>query len=492
MKKILRRVKLDLTKKFGKNLLKCVVFIVLFSMLGSSLYIQSIAKRLEDSIVEKFDIYVDINPNIDSEETNMDTYLQKTIEYEKMIRDLANNTNASYYDFNLTSTPYKSLLKTVKIENETITHFYDGGTSPVRNEELLEDIKQSMLLSSAIKSVRNSTPKDFQMNAAYLVAGRMFDEDEILNGERVCIIPASFRKYKDEKLANLWVDDEIVISEFVQDEKNEIVHYKNHTYKVIGVYETSDNGSMKTMDGFLEMPIYIPELSFKGMIEPTIEVAKNTYNHILYGSRIFMVHPTIFQFSSIEDYKEFIQYLEKYSDKFHGEYTYSSTMETQFSSISNILSISKSISYISMLCLIACVCITFILLLFDVETSKKEIGILLSFGESLKEVVMQYVLEMILISIVSVVISFGVIQTVGVGVANALVQEQLTKEETVQLNDSDYEIEVEHYEEILKPISFVDNLRISSLYIVGLCVFESFVLIVLIKKVDPKDLMKDS
>ena len=64
MNKILRRVKLDLTKKHEKSLLKCVVFIILFSMLFTSLYIENISKQIEDSIIKEFDILLEINPNI--------------------------------------------------------------------------------------------------------------------------------------------------------------------------------------------------------------------------------------------------------------------------------------------------------------------------------------------------------------------------------------------------------------------------------------------
>ena len=80
MKRVLRRVKLDLTKKLSKTFLKCVVFIVLFSMLFSSLYIQNISKQLENSIVGEFDIYAEINPNIHEEGMELESFLQETAE----------------------------------------------------------------------------------------------------------------------------------------------------------------------------------------------------------------------------------------------------------------------------------------------------------------------------------------------------------------------------------------------------------------------------
>ena len=492
MKRILRRVKLDLTKKFSKTFLKCVVFTILFSMLFSSLYIQNISKQLENSIVGEFDIYAEINPNIQEEGMELETFLQETSEYEESIRDIATHTSPSYYDFNLTNKAFRSLIRSIKIEGDNVTLYDSGGSSPISNEEIWEQINTFWLISSDVKSVRSSVPKDIEMKAATLVAGRTFNENELINGEHVCIIPNGFREYRDGKVLSVWLGDEIVLSEFVQDENGNIVHYKEHTYTVIGVYNAENGVSMETMSNFLESPIYIPELAFGEMIESPLKIANETYDNYLEEHSAFVVHSTIFKFSTIDDFKGFINYLENYADKFDEGYTYSTTMETQFSSISNILSISKSIFYISALCFIACICITFILLLFDIETSKKEIGILLSLGESFKAVVIQYILEMLIVSLIAITVSFAITQTIGVRVANRLVQDQIIQEESVQFNDSSYKVEVEHYEEILQPLSITDNIKITSVYIIGICLFESILLIFLIKRIDPKELLKDS
>ena len=492
MKKILRRVKLDLIKKLEKSLLKCVVFIILFSMLFTSLYIQNISKQLEDSIIQEFDILIEINPNISIWVKNYDNYFEETINYEKMITDLGNNTDYEYYDFNLSNYGYKTAIYTMDINESRIT-LYDTAGFDYTDEIIWNKfINNQWPLGEDVKSTRSSIPKDFELGLANIVNGRTFTDEEIQNGENVCIIPVDVKKYENGLKKSVWIGDEIIISEILKDEKGNIIYYNEHTYKVIGNYSTIDGSGMKTMMGIGEMPIYIPESNYQEMLENSIKHANDYYDDYLDDRYLFNVHPTIFKFSNVDDFNNFLDYLEKYSDRFNNGYTYSTTMETQFPTISNILSVSKSISYISILCLIACICITFILILFDIETSKKEIGILLSLGESIKGVVVQYILEIFIVSALSVCVSYGVTQTIGVEIAQNLIQSQISEDETIKFNDSDYEFEIEKYEEILKPLSIVENVSITFAYMSGICIFEGMLLYVLIKRIDPKDLLKDN
>lgn len=491
MKKILRRVKLNLTKRIEKSLLKCVVFIIMFSMLFTSLYIQNISKELENSIIEELDILLEINPNITKYNEEIEDFYNQTIEYEKMISDLGNNTKYEYYDFNISNINFNSFISPIDINDDTVT-VYDQDGFHYTNNELLNQLKnKSLFNSSLIKSTRNTIPKDFELGLANIVNGRTFTEEEIKNNKKVCIIPIDLKKYENGIKKSVWIDDEIVISELVQDEEGNIIYFKKNTYTVIGNYST-ENGGMHTMYGLNEMPIYIPESSYKDMLVTSIMNANDYYDDCLNEKILFNVHPTIFKFSSIDDFNLFLDYLEKYSDRFTNNYTYSTTMETQFPTISNILSVSKSISYISIFCLIACICVTFILILFDVETSKKEIGILISLGESIKDVVIQYILEILIVSILAITVSFGLTQTIGVRLAKNLIQDQIPQDDFIQFNDSDYEFEIEKYDEILKPLSIIESVNITFTYILGICIFEGVLLYILIKRVNPKELLKDN
>ena len=492
MFKILRRVKLDLTKKYEKSLLKCVVFIILFSMLFTSLYIQNISKQLEDSIMKEFDILLEINPNILTYDDKITNFYEQTIKYEEMISDLQNNTKYLYSDFNLSNHGYRSPLYAMDINDSMISLYANSGNEYTNELIWNELINNQRSLGENVKSTRNPTPKDFELGLANIIDGRTFTNEEIKNGKNVCIIPVGLKKYENGLKKSIWIGDEIIISELVKDEKGNIIYYKKHTYTVIGNYSTNDGSGMKTMMGLKELPIYIPELNYQEMLENSIMHAGEYYDNYLYEIYLFNVHPTIFKFSSVNDFNSFLDYLEKYSDCFNNGYTYSTTMETQFPTIANILSVSKSISYISVLCMIACICITFILILFDIETSKKEIGILLSLGESIKGVVVQYIFEILIISILAVTVAFGATQTVGVEIAQNLIQNQISEDDTIKFNDSDYEFEIEKYEEILKPLSIAENVSITFVYMLGICVFEGEVLYLLIKRIDPKDLLKDN
>ena len=501
MKRILRRVKMNLTKQFGKNLLKCVVFIVLFSMLFTSLYIQNIAKNLEKNIIDKFDIYIEIDPNIYYSEVSQEEQKEQTIMYANIIEDIVENTNVSYYDFNVLL-EYKSPIKSMSIEEDKYIFYISpkSYSSMYSVSFSYEDYlvnktdfeNNSMIFLHMSKSTRNSSPKDFELGNAQLNKGRMFTNEEIENGTNVCIVPERMTIYTSSYARLVSVGDSITISEVIQDGNGNVIYYQPHTFTVIGTYDIAE-GRRIVSDGYStgELPIYIPEKQFQKIYESVSEKAMeidSTYYEKNYTR--YELSNVLFKVETIQDYRDFLNYLDNYAEEFNSGYKFISTMDDLYPSISNVLSISNTINYISMICLIICIIITIIIILFEIDAARKDIGILLSMGESIKGVILQFVIEMLLIFFLSANVSFVVTHQLGTKVLSTIIKENVI-EEVIDENKLDVAIESDEYDEILKPLTIGNSIQSVIFYLIGIGIFQSGLIYILIKQIDPKELMKD-
>ena len=471
-------------------------------MLFTSLYIQNIAKNLENNIISKFDIYIEINPNIYYSEINQEDQKEQMIKYANMIEDIISNVNVSYYDFNL-HTSFKSPIVTAKIENgEYIFYNYARNYDSINNKVSYSEVayqkdisyfkNQTYLYISRPKSTRNVIPKDFELGTAILRSGRLFTEEEIENGENVCIIHDRYAQYASNGSNIIRVGDTITVSGIILDDNGETIYYEPHEFKVIGTYSVA-KGRTIISDGLStgEHPIYIPEKEYQKIYESVSEVAmKYDSNYFEDINTRYSLSKALFKVDTIQDYRDFLNYLDNYAEEFNNGYKFISTMDDIYPAISNVLSVSNTINYISMICLIICIVITIIIILFEIDAARKDIGILLSMGESIKGVVLQFIIEMTLISLLSASISFVVTQQIGTEVLSTIVKENVT-EEMLSTSQIDIAIESDEYDEILKPLTIGTSIQSAIYYLIGIELLQSGLIYILIKQIDPKELMKD-
>ena len=500
MKRILRRVKMDFSKQIGKVLLKCVVFIILFSILFTSLYIKKVSNNLENNIIKKFDIYIEIDPNIYYKKVTQEQQKEQTLKYVEIIEDIANHTNISYYDFNVIE-HFRSPIQSVKIIEDNYEFYarphsrtHDSINYSINdyNQDVEELLNGTLILSMDAKSARNVTPKDFQLGNAVLEDGRMFTLDEINHGENVCLVNEQMAILNKNGGRYVEIGDTISISEVLLDDNNNIIYNKSHDFTVIGTYKKGEGRNIVS-NGINtgESPIFIPEKQFQSIYENISEVAIN-YKANYFEKLIsrYELSNAIFKVDTIQDYRDFLNYLDEYTEEFNSGYKFVSTMDDIYPAISSVLAVSNTINYISVICLVVCIVITFILILFEIDGVRKDIGILLSMGESIKAIVGQYLIEMLLISLLATSISFVFTQKIGVNVISSLIQ-QNASEEIVIDNPLDISIEKDEYKEILMPLTIVDSIQSTILYVIVITGFESIIIYYLINKIDPKELMKD-
>ena len=520
MKKILRRVKMNLMRKSGRFVLKCVVFLLFFTMLFTSVYIQHVSKQLENNILSNYDIYVEISSRL-HEIHDTKEYFKASQQYVDIYNDLSQNENVSYSDMGVFS--YSgSMVQTIQYNKENdVVKYYNTSFAQSEFENIANNIKfneenekgiYAVSNTQTIKSVRNSVPSDFEFDVVNLVLGRTFTQEEIDEGKAVCLVPVGYHydEYPtDITKSQAKIGNKIPISVLVRDANN-VYYYKEIEFEIIGMYSIREDLQVRdNISGIEEYYdyIYIPELKFEELYNEAIpqvleqegyDYFEYRYDYFLGGltevkgqTNTYRLGPMIFRFDNIDKLEGFLEHLDEYSNYFPNDYTYYSTVDDMYQSISNVLSVSKSIQYISIVCLIICITISIMILLFDINSRKKEIGILLSMGETLKDIVVQFTIELLIVSLISFAGSFVITNVVSDYCVDYLIETQINSDEVDSFLPEGYETDSEVYNEILEPAPLSKSMPMMMAYLTLICGTEIICMAYMIQKIDPKELLKD-
>lgn len=519
MKRIMNRIWLNLVKQKGRMILKCIVFLLFFTMLFTSVYINHVSKQLENNILSNYDIYVEISSRLGKIEDAQE-YFKASKHYVDMYNDLSQDENVSYSDLGILSYP-QSFVQTLKYDDSTGNiQYYTNATGQGMMEDYLkweEEFKENakgiynLGGTQYIKSVRSMIPSDFQFTVTNIIQGRSFTQEEIDEGKPVCLIPVGYRYYEvptGKMNGSIRIGDKIPISVFIRD-KNQVYFYKEIEFEIIGLYQLREDLHDRDIihEGTSYDYVYIPEKQFKNLYDmATQEVLKvdgykyyesrydevlNEDTKILPSFHSYSLKSMIFKFDNIDKLEGFLEHLDDYKNYFPNTYYYYSTVDNMYQSISNVLSVSKSIQYISFICLIICIAISIMILLFDMNARKKEIGILLSMGESIKGIIVQFILELLIVSFLASVGSYVVTQEVSDVCVDYLIETQVNADIVDTFMPEGYEMDTDVYNEILNPVPLNKSAPVMVTYLGLICSIEVLCMIYMIMKIDPKELLKD-
>ena len=504
MSRILRRVKMNLTKQTGRLALKCVVFFLFFTMLFTSIYIDRVSKQLENNILSNYDIYTEIN-KLEKNRFffDLDEHLKDVETFINIYDELSENESVSYSDINITNgngSPIKFVYYDDSNDLIYLNQVYGREDSVIESYQetericLLRNKNCSYGIFNKLVGVDASEPLDFHFEKARLMRGDYFSEEQLENGEFVCILPLGLYEYKVEngeiiKDSVSQLNEEITLSILYRD-KDGTHYYKPYKFKVIGYY------GMENVD---EYNIYIPSKTLLEMNQKAIEAA-NEYYPNFYSEESGFIHirgltydadSAIFKFDNIDNLKTFLNQLDKYQDYFPDKYSYYSSIDETYASISNVLVVSKTIKYIAMICLIVCIVISILILLLDINSRRKEIGILLSMGETLGNVIKQFTIELLLISCIAGIGSYFATNQLSDVCMNYLIKSQMNTEQINNFLPDDYKVDKESIMNIMEPVPLSDSISTMATYLIGIFVVETGFMAIIIKKIDPKELLKD-
>lgn len=501
MKKVIRRIFLDIKKRKGFWILKILVLSILFSLLLTSFFIYSVSNQLKSTVVQRYNITSTIIAS-DLYQKQLFTekeYYEKVNNYLDVVNRLENSQSTDYFDIAFAN-GYMFPLHV--LNDQTVPKEIFSISSSIY--DIKGNIQQYYEKNSAnqntiIVSARNPIFLDLKLNLIELSQGRTFSEEELAQGKNVCIVPNYSFIINENDYRMIQLGDMLPITELLKDENGKVVSSKLHEYEVIGFYSPT-NGVNVPSDHGQNLPVYIPERNFRELVE-SVHHDLNLYNPNFFdeatSAKTFNVHQGIFGFDTIEHLKLFLNELDQQETFLIEGYKYFSTINDYYISISNVLSISQSFDIISQICFIACILISIMILVFEITSRKKEIGILLSLGASLKQVLMQLMLELFIITLLAFGTSVFVSQkTAEYGnqylfnnTLDVLTQKN-DSSESYYFNLLDREDEGA-LEKIIKPQYSKEIMSVAFVYISILFVLEGVVCWILIKRIDPVELLKD-
>lgn len=503
--KIIRRIFLDIKKKTGSYLLKIAVFTMLFSLFFTSILISSLATQISDNIVDQYDLTSGIQSSdfLSYYTQTREEYFSNSKKYVDVFNEIGMSEGVDNQDINFQSLLFSSLhpynLKTESYEFLFLSAFenglkYDPETDYYSNFGCLNS-RNGMCIAPPITSVRSPNFMDLYFQRVEMVSGRSFTEEELKNGAKVCIIKHDLALLKGDTYQKMKVGDKIPVSEFYRDETGKVIDSNLHELEIIGTYIPTNGVNVNTEIG-AQQPIYVPEKIFGEFFDSIIKHELNLDEKYLDKkfNDAYYIHQGIYGFNTIDHLRIFLNDLENNDDFFKNGYQYFSTVDQYYASISNVLSVSQSFDFVSKLCFIICILIAVMVLFIDVMKRRKDIGLLLSLGSSLKEILIQFIIEISLVTAVSFILALILSSQISVYGNQVLFQSSLDSMASLAsfMNTmQSTHVSQEAIVELIQPQFSLENMKLFVLYIGILLGIESLTCWLLIKKIDPVELLKD-
>lgn len=273
-----------------------------------------------------------------------------------------------------------------------------------------------------------------------LFDGAFFTDEEIKNGDNVIMI-----EKKLATLNSLSVGDSITIEKVEmkrgkrqeQDsEENEDTSIQT-TYKIVGIYETSNSTDLSNQNFGMAMNnaenvMYVPYLSILKMQENGLS---DTEKEKLQETG-YVVESVTFVIDDPENSDAFIKEVENMKDI---DLTYRSLSidnEAYQKMVGNIESVASTAKILVTVVIIAGVAIIMLLSMLTIKDRKYEIGVLLSLGESKLKVLFQLISEVLIIGIVSFTLSTLATSLFAQSITNYLLNNEVSSVENMNNNGS--------------------------------------------------------
>jgi len=244
----------------------------------------------------------------------------------------------------------------------------------------------------------------FEDNIYTLLAGRQISQEEFDSRSKVVLVTKEMAARN-----NLEIGSTITV-----------VPTENQTeeFEVIGIFEGASEFSKDSI--IVSGPV----------VE---ELAENMDEEMNMGAQITSVK------FLLSDPLEIDNFIERSKGKLPSEYTYLSGRSKQYKKLTKPLDLIEIIIKLLIgVVFIAGAMIILAVVTIFVRDRKFEIGLLLASGESKAKVIGQFLIELLIITVIAFVIAGGISQVSSKYVANWIVENQLVEEETDEIDMDDY------------------------------------------------------
>lgn len=333
-----------------------------------------------------------------------------------------------------------------------------------------------------------------KQNKMEIIEGRNFTDEEIAKGEHVVLVPfhAKFQNNQDIQVNDQLVLSNHIISDFEHTKdyksldaynqkcKENILEDKEIVFTVIGIYKDPNLNkrySQGLNEAYGEDAVMMPLNTLEEMLDMKKEM-ENTHINEITQYENFKVNDVYrkdrynyFELNRQADIESFTmkakQIFNKYGLKYHKINVSNDLYLKLAGPLAGIHTVSKTILIAG--CILFFIIMVCISLLFT-KDRKKEIGLLLSFGESQKNIIQQMLGEIILIGLLGIILSYATTPFLAKVMNNNLINnapiETLNKSETNLVDETkvDPELLVLEYQRGLKS----DNILMYSFVCLGI------------------------
>lgn len=443
------------------------ILLFVFSFLLVCLEMDIVNRRISDILFERMGINIVLYGDINSEDghcDNIKTYREVFQIYNEIVDELEHlggnslmlekyfqsnrvysaadiyNENNYYLVYCETSSDSVLMLENQKLINisydyENNQHYYSALEMSHFNPNQIESASLSTYrqLSPLFIGVNSPNFSDLHLDYIQIIEGRTFTEEEITEGENVVIVNQNAYVFERDGIHSITVGDTIPVT-IEAEGRTEVFYFKvigiNNGLDSEGIAVANAEGAEQSGETWLHKSNYhnmffIPDKSLNNLInayfqictEENAEITKSSfYNNdpdYVYYSLYGGVRPTIISICDVDKMESIIDYLSdritelnRISD-FNTPYTYYTNADRYISIIGSVRSNEKLFHYLCIISIIVSVAVMLALFINDLDSSKKEIGILIALGMSRREVIGNKITEYMLLSIIPICFSLG-------------------------------------------------------------------------------------
>ncbi|MBQ2685361.1 MAG: ABC transporter permease [Erysipelotrichaceae bacterium] len=485
------RIILDLKNNVIRNLIKMLLITSFFAVVLSSLLVNHIGEVFERYITENLHLYVSVISDINDEalwsgiDYDPKTNYEKTREYFDYIRSI----DESLYIYNECTFNAPAIThigvrdgKLISDYKYDITHrlygSYDDVAANLRslqetipNERMQEFVESEMKYQKILRPivVNESDFHDLREGYVHIFEGRSFTEEELKNGDYVCMINSRTMYVADE-------NGEIT-AHYVHpgDKVNCSIICHTDDGPVVETFELTVVGLNRPVLDFIHYrDIYFPLALYEKMMD---KMAEHGYEGFNFNTASGVAY---FETKGLAQMKELINVIK---DNSHG-YDYYANTNIIADALSSCIAISENIKGISSVSFVMCLLFCIALIVLDVYYRKKEIGLLMSFGEERKTIVKQIIIEEVMLYAVATVLAFVLSRILSGMIVNYLLSNS-TANDILVYGGHQVKAAAMNIDLVLSSLDYV----IYAAYIVVLIVMNVIIVNNQIRKYSPKELL---
>ena len=390
----------------GKCIRTVLVFIAIFSVLFSSLFLKGMASCFEEYITGKMDIYTYLQPGILNTYADKEKFLTLNSLLPENSYDGADVEQTELYVFKCFSgDSFASIIYDysllAKYKGEELNAFLDEKFDLLCYGFIHEN-GFTYMDGNAVELHRNS---DFVERYPFLTlsTGRVFTEKELLNGERVCLIGEDYAQIiKTENgysIKKFETGDTVYLTKVVLNNDYSIKDVFTFSLTVIGTVKKTGGMANDYADN-----VFLPE--------ETMELILREHGHNdIYENRS-ATYPNydigmigVYKISSFSQLEKLKKQIDKY--KSDNWIYYTSLDKYGYSGMADlVLSISKSFRIVSYALVVLILIVSAALIVLDINSRRNEIGLLKSMGKEDREIIRDNSIVHILVYLISAAIGY--------------------------------------------------------------------------------------